>query len=202
MREVSRRVPRKRRDEGSILRRRGELPQSRGARQLPQGGSLKAFSSRRRLLRKQKETEGPLRSFCLRPHLRDSRRPEGCRLPLWCAEKPHFPKRRRDPILLPESFCVPLRRRALRGLSRNPSSDQYSVLSLGDLYIRPKKQGTNALDFVQIEYNTRALQSQAKAPERGGGLPQSRNARQLPQGGSRNASLFEGGGMARLMQAP
>ena len=41
MREVSRRVPRKRRDEGSFLRRRGELPQSRGARQLPQGGSLR-----------------------------------------------------------------------------------------------------------------------------------------------------------------
>ena len=36
------------------------------------------------------------------------------------------------------------------------------------LYIRPKKSRPPGLDFVQIEYNTAPLQSQAKAPERGG----------------------------------
>ena len=100
------------------------------------------------------------RLFCLRPHLRDSLWPFGLRLPLWCAGNPHFPKCRRDPILLPESFCIPLRRRGIRGLSRNPSSDLYCLFRPPVLYIRSKKTGTDPRVFVQIEYNTASCQSQ------------------------------------------
>ena len=145
-------------------------------------------------MRKQKEAEGALRFFCLRPHLRDSRCPKAVGCPFGVRVNPHFPKCRPDPILLPESFCVPLRRRGPRGLSRNPSSDRYAVEVPEFLYRKTKKRWLPALDFVQIEYNTRPLQSQAKAPERRRGLPQSRFARQLPQRGSLKAFPAHGEG--------
>ena len=60
----------------------------------------------------------PFASLCLRPNLRDSLRPAASGCPFGVRRSPYFPKRRPSPIFLPESFCVPLRRR-LSGLSRS-----------------------------------------------------------------------------------
>ena len=111
--------------------------------------------------KRQKDTS----SLCLRPYLRDSLPPltaSGC--PFGVRDGPHFPKCRPDPILLPESFCIPLRRRGPRGLSRYPSSDPDSVFPSRNLHfpcMLTKKRGILSVDFVQIEYSIPGWQSQA-----------------------------------------
>ncbi len=112
----------------------------------PQGEGFAALFTRAKKKR-QKDSS----SFCLRPYLRDSLRPEkasGC--PFGVRASPHFPKCRPDPILLPESFCIPLRRRGQRGLSRYPSTDPDSVLSPGNRHFPcklTKKTRNTLLEF-------------------------------------------------------
>ena len=61
----------------------------------------------------------------------------GC--PFGVRAGPHFPKCRPDPILLPESFCVPLRLRVLRGLSRTHPSTLIQFFRPGISSSGPKK---------------------------------------------------------------
>ena len=118
-------------------------------------------------LRKQKETEGPLRFFRLRPHLRDSLGPQAAGCPFGVRASPHFPKCRPDPILLPESFCVPLRRRGPRGLSRNPSSDQYAVVTPGSYTGKPKNAAFRPLISYKLSITPALCKVKGKRPKEG-----------------------------------
>ena len=97
------------------------------------------FGGRFNETKKKKQKDTP--SFCLRPYPRDSLPPRaaavGC--PFGVRAGPHFPKCRPDPILLPESFCVPLRLRVLRGLSRTHPSTLIQFFRSGISSSGPKK---------------------------------------------------------------
>ena len=118
-------------------------------------------------LRKQKEAEGALRFFCLRPHLRDSRCQKAAGCPFGVRVNPHFPKCRPDPILLPESFCVPLRRRGPRGLSRNPSSDRYALVTPDSYTSKPKNAGFRPLISYKLSITPALCKVKRKRPKEG-----------------------------------
>ena len=132
-----------------------------------------SYSSQNSMSENRKRQKNTGVFFCLRPNLRDSLPPRerGLRLPLWCtAAGPYFPKRRPDPIFLPESFCIPLRRRKTRSLSE-PSSDHHSFFSGPFFRARGQKIICLCLVFVHFEYSIRPRRSQALSPLRRGRRP-------------------------------